>query len=654
MRLVTVSASNLKGLSFKLSLEAANAIVGPNFSGKTAGVEAIRLLFKGYIPEIGKKPSSTIELSSGAALDIAGTFDDGATVSRRFWTDGKSTKEEWSVPKDRPDIEALAEIPLLHADYYFGLTDGERTNYVFERVKLPDSYSARSLVAEMERISLEEEHSEQIEKAKASIIGELRPMFEGVEGTLQEAITAAVEKCRERYTYWNRRAKETQGAVATLTELKLREKDVQAAPVNLNQDIAKIQEQLDDTNSERGKLTQEKTAADAAKKQKAAYQKWLDEDRTDHDTIISRLKEEKLTLAHSFEDLSDSIVAIDVGELRAENKRLGVKLEQVRDTYSAASEAEKEAAKGLAELATLKACPYCQSKGKDWKATLSTVLTEKQTEAHMAAAAAALEREALLDRTAHISKQIEQFESARAQCQQMQAKLADLTTKIQTAITNKQNDDNRREQWKTELDKIVVPDVEEIDGKLQAVEKARGELLQTLAGLRARQTAETRLRQDLIRAAEAQEEHLEAAAQRTMTKKVAELLNQRREGMICDVFQKLLAVGNEVVTGIMRSPLVLHEGTIGRFAGARFVPHRVFSGTEKALAYIAIALALSQDSPFKLVLLDEFGRLEEKNQILVINKMLGLVKSGRIDQFIIIGTSVPKGAAKALNVIELK
>jgi ABC-type phosphonate transport system ATPase subunit len=53
---------------------------------------------------------------------------------------------------------------------------------------------------------------------------------------------------------------------------------------------------------------------------------------------------------------------------------------------------------------------------------------------------------------------------------------------------------------------------------------------------------------------------------------------------------------------------------------------------------------LSIDAPFKLVLLDEFGRLDSANQATVIARLTHLVNEGVIDQFIVVGTEIPKAA----------
>ena len=123
------------------------------------------------------------------------------------------------------------------------------------------------------------------------------------------------------------------------------------------------------------------------------------------------------------------------------------------------------------------------------------------------------------------------------------------------------------------------------------------------------------MQQDLLRATEAEAKaYLRRKPTSWSSKNWPTCSKRRREGMITEAFGKLLAIANKVVDGILIQPLVPHENTICMVKHGHYIPHRVFSGTEKALAYIAIAVALSADAPLKLVLLDEFGRLDAGNR----------------------------------------
>src|SRR5688572_19947214 len=106
MRLAKVSAQNLKGETFELSLGEILMIVGSNFRGKSARTDAIRLVLLGYLPELGKTNAATFGLCSGKELIVEGEFDNGAKVFRRWWAKGDSIKSEETLP---PEFTAQAK-----------------------------------------------------------------------------------------------------------------------------------------------------------------------------------------------------------------------------------------------------------------------------------------------------------------------------------------------------------------------------------------------------------------------------------------------------------------------------------------------------------------------------------------------------------------
>jgi hypothetical protein len=139
MILAKVGAQNLKGATFQHQLGPCVAIQGPNFSGKTAIFEAIRLAILGHIPEVGKLPKATWELASGDRMSVRVTFDNGGSITRVF--------QEGKTPIVSQDEAELFDLPMLNDAHYFGLPDSERTNYVFRHVRLPAVYTPESIIA---------------------------------------------------------------------------------------------------------------------------------------------------------------------------------------------------------------------------------------------------------------------------------------------------------------------------------------------------------------------------------------------------------------------------------------------------------------------------------------------------------------------------
>lgn len=652
MKLTRISASNLKGASFGYDLTEAVAIVGPNFSGKTAIVEAIRLLFKGYIPEIGKRSSSTWELSSGMEIKVTGVFDDGAEILRSWRLEGAKMIERFDGPLLLGDV--FENLPLLDAGAYFEMTDSERVQYVFERVKLPDSYTPEAIISEVERISFGEEHTETIEKAKAEHVKEVRDIFEQ-QPKLQEALTVMVMRFRETFSYWNKRAKETQGAVKTLTELKLREKQEAFESVKeIEANITAAQDKLDKLNGVKGRLRAQQDEAQRATGRKKQIQRILDEDRIDYGKVFVDLRrkvaEAKIVPVQNKEEWEKDRQSRHKLVETISNVRAGI--EQQRKNVQAAQAQ-------LFQLEELKACPFCKSKGKDWKSNLEKELNhtvETQTKLRSDGAKYV---EDLTDQLVKMSKRKEQGEKDYAANAETLKQIDQWQAEIQRQLTAKTREEERYAALQEELKRLdTLPIDKELAQGLAEIE----EQLQFNSGLRdgltARKKAALALQQDLKRAAEAQLEHQSADAHVRVIKEIAGAIKQKREAMTHEAFDSLLGTANKLVVGILKSPLALYENTVGRWEGysafgAKFIPHRVFSGVEKKLTFVAIAAALSAQAPLRLMLVDELGLATKNVQRKVLLSLKKALTEKLIDQVIVVIPSDEKLEFPGWNVVWL-
>lgn len=650
MIITRVTALALKGRDFSYALAPAQAIIGPNFAGKTAILEAIRICLIGYLPEVGKLPKASWELSSGSEMTVRVDFDNDAIFSRRFYLSGTTVKEE--VIKE---VAGLESIPLLDSARYFGMTDSERTAYVFSMIKLPDTYTREAIIAECERLSFEEKHTDQVQIAKADCLEDVRDSFEGADvrggdpslssanPSIQEALTIAIELFKERYTHWNKRAKDTQGAVTTMAELKLRETTVFAAAQGVSEQIEKAHTAIEDLKAKKGKLEARQEEAERVAMRAAVINKLLTTEVRDYATAIKNLQDraalikldptvlEKGARVNLVESIR--ITKVDHGLLRSQVSEQDRILDTANDS--------------LSQLEKLTCCPYCKSKGKDWRATLAGQLAATIERATTTRDEAKTSMEAM-------GKRLEELEASLAVSDERARKNINRQLDIDTCARNieglereKASDDARRAELRGELEELKKrPVAEDLTASIKQHDIGIRTVRDDLAVLEEKQKAETQLKQDLKRAAEAEIEHLNAKAHVLVIKGIANLLKEKREAMITEAFTGLLVTANKVAGGILKAPLALHDNTVGMWNGAKFIPHRVFSGTEKALTYIAIATALSAQAPLKLVILDEFGRLDEGNQLAVARSLLVCMKEAIIDQFILVGTSLPKALAE--------
>lgn len=644
MILNKVSARNLKGTSFEHRLGPAVAIQGPNFSGKTAIFEAIRLAMLGHIPEIGKLPKATWELSSGQSMEVCVWFDDGTQIKRDF-RDGKSGV---SIGSER-FVDSLADSPLLDAEHYFELKDTERTNYVFRHVRLPAVYTPESIIAQLERISFEENHSESVEKGKAALIKACRGYF--VDTELQDALGNLVDYLGEQFSYWNRRAKETHGAVTTLTELKLRSEDeTLAAPADIEEQIGSLQQELDGINTEKGALTANRDSLERNAGRRTMLQKELDKDRIDYARMIEQKRTEKNALQWDPEPKPE-----EIEEARRTIANANSTIRGADNAVSVADTDIGEVDKRLHEIEFLEACPYCKAKGTGWKKTLKAELNERKTKAEEAIKTATRLREKAAGELRDADETLEGLLASQQRNARLRNVAENLDADIAKLEASQKGENEKRQRYEAEIAELPKGgDLKAMGRSIEALEQRRLKAATKLSGLNSRKTEETKMKQDLRRAEESAVEHRTAADHVLVIKAFGKVLKEKREGLIAEAFTSLLKVANMFAKSILKSPLVLVNNTIGRMVGEKFVTHRTFTGAEKALTYIAIATALSSQAPIRLVLLDELGRLDAAVEDKVINRLAHLVNEGVIDQFLVATPrALPAAARKVVQLIEV-
>lgn len=137
VRITRVSYKNLKGRTEDVDLGSATLIHGPNFSGKTTIVDAVKLALLGHMPGLDKTAQGVMQLASGDSLSVSATVVEenkkpsGHTerVIGREWTRdarGKVSRRDF-VPMGWPEVPVV----LLDAGAYFGASDRGKAELLF-------------------------------------------------------------------------------------------------------------------------------------------------------------------------------------------------------------------------------------------------------------------------------------------------------------------------------------------------------------------------------------------------------------------------------------------------------------------------------------------------------------------------------------------
>jgi hypothetical protein len=116
---------------------------------------------------------------------------------------------------------------------------------------------------------------------------------------------------------------------------------------------------------------------------------------------------------------------------------------------------------------------------------------------------------------------------------------------------------------------------------------------------------------------------------------VAKALKRVRDEAVSAAFGDFADRIEQFTTGILPWQLQVHDGDLGYFTDGTWVSHEVFSGSEMALVYAGLGVALAGDASVKIVMMDEV-LISDDNKRKIADRMLALAKQGVIDAFIIV------------------
>lgn len=139
-------------------------------------------------------------------------------------------------------------------------------------------------------------------------------------------------------------------------------------------------------------------------------------------------------------------------------------------------------------------------------------------------------------------------------------------------------------------------------------------------------------------AAKAQKELAEAQAELALTRQmIAAVLDTQRE-MAAKAFESLLKVANLFTDGFMPA-LEYRGGVLGCDKRGVFATHRMLSGTERMVAFAGLQVALCQDSPLKLVILDDEANMPDTVRARIMERVMHLLADEVISQGVIVNWS---------------
>lgn len=617
MKIKNVAAAGLKGLIFDWDLAPVTLVVGDSFSGKTAVLDALRLGLLGYHPGLGKRPGDTFRLSGASNLVVDITLDDGKRIGRRWARDGQSIKYTGPGPED-----ALLPLIALDSREYFSLTAAQRLSYLFARMDPAKvGLTPADIAAKVRGASLVGTGPD-AEAAQAEIAEVIHGLVEAAkseEATIQQFADTIVMDLLDRKKEAAASARAARGAVQTAARVA----DFAAAPRNVAAELRAAKEALG--------VAQAAKATLGAQAQEAS-------------SLVARIAEANKPqpdYAAQIEDAKKALAALPPMPKPDKDAAMDdYKTETIVTTAEAdlkrAEAAETEEAAQFAKDMKAKACPHCLSSRKGWQehiearhVEMAAKLAEARVKAkvilmtakavHKKAAARFAKAQAEIDELARIEIEKERIEG---RIRSLQGLASEITSRAKEV-----------EGLTVRLKTLPPTDAEALRKTVLALELAQARVADLEASQQrwvAAQAEENARRRSV---AEAGKQEARAA----VFKAAAESAQAVQAEAISRAVAGLIDVANKFTAGIMRAPIEYRDGDVGYVRDGVWVGHgdgALFSGTEAALAYAGLAVALAASAPARIVLMDELGVMDERTRVLAVERMRILVADGTIDQFV--------------------
>lgn len=127
-------------------------------------------------------------------------------------------------------------------------------------------------------------------------------------------------------------------------------------------------------------------------------------------------------------------------------------------------------------------------------------------------------------------------------------------------------------------------------------------------------------------------------------KKVHETIKELQDTIVNSAINSALEIINKVTNNIISEEIMWDGTELGKYTkDGDWVSVTTFSGAEKAVAQMALGVALANKAEMKIAVLDEMSRLDKKNTRQLLENMSELVEDKVVSQFIAFCLVKPTG-----------
>ncbi len=635
MTITTLSATNLKVPTIRHDLGPVNVLVGDNYAGKSARLDALRLGLLGWCPGLPKTNQGVWSLSCGSAMSVRLDLSDGTVIERTYTQSGQSIKATENI------VEAFIPPVLMDAGEYLRLSERERVSLVFGLVDVSNRWTSYTIMREIGETPVDIELAQLKSGIMSGIADSMTVLME--KGTVQDWLTSVLEKLRER-------VRNTAAALARMEKYSQGAIELKAGD---NLDAANVDRILRDKSAELKALGERLAVA-------RSQQETVRQNATTRQEIQRRL-------AEPFDPATAEAIRKQITEVgpkvegqKADLGYLSAKVSEAKGQLEAARARQLHNITELKALAhqhelDVKApkCPHCGQAGNKFKKAIETQFVRRT-------ALLTTERDTL-----HFEFEDAQKTCARNQSDYQTAALADkevqsdrlLLQSLRGELNRLETLAANRATWQRQLDGLAAveaPKAEDILTMTRAV-TALGAEVGDLTDRQKRWIAQAH---EAKRAAEAKSARQNLEAELVALKAIVRATESVQSEMVAQAFGKILADVNRFCgDGLLLSPIAYHQQELGRWSNQQppvWIPHRSFSGTESLIFAAGASAALARQSPLKICLLDELGRLDSRHKRQLMERLVFLTAEGFIDQAVCIDLdAAPYRDISGLNIIEI-
>jgi hypothetical protein len=608
MKPVKLSAENFKGLQFDHELKLVNMFTGPNESGKSARIRAALVALLGYDPSIGKQPSATFGYASEMStlpLTVHMEFDNGTHITRTF------TKNKKGV--SRTETGEIPEIPevLFNASDYLGATNQERIKAIFEKIdvsqiviKDDDLIAKLSAIEVTPAVVCQKAQVDLKAFVKASI--KRRVNFkQTVQIWLEELVKGLQEKAKGEKGLM-------EGASGELAALKSTGKTPESQAARIKEVQAKIDEIQTRFSAMQSQIAAHALGNKRREEISAALAKplpdtsALEKQKAEGDAKVSSYKSTTAELHSNLRVIEQEIIKVD--SQAAEQKRRREEIE-----------------KRLVELEGKVKCPYCGSNKQGWKDDHKLELQGKLETVHA-------EEKKFSDRATWARDQAATLKSDVALALRADASIAILRNdllKIDKELASARDMATKRAALEGELKGLTTltpPSKEDI-------EKIASELASARKELEPLQTAEILFTQSQANAGKFKDTEarlISHQVRQELFKRAAQLVIGEQQAIVEKAFDSILTPARRFTDGIVGGTLGYQDGEFGVQTDRGWVGHKFLAESRKEIVYLGLQVALAQQSPVKIILLDELGVFDQPSKRMVVDRFLALAREGFI------------------------